>query len=58
VAGGAPSGDLLAQVQQALEGGAAGIAVGRNIIRADDVSATTRKLADVVHGRYELGVTS
>jgi 2-amino-4,5-dihydroxy-6-oxo-7-(phosphonooxy)heptanoate synthase len=56
VAGGPPSaapGDFFAQVRQALDGGAGGVAVGRNIIRADDVAATTSKLADLVHGRYE-----
>jgi 2-amino-4,5-dihydroxy-6-oxo-7-(phosphonooxy)heptanoate synthase len=53
VAGGAPGTDIFAQVRQALDGGAAGVAVGRHIIRADDVAATTRKLADLVHGRYE-----
>jgi hypothetical protein len=29
------------------------VAAGRNIIRADDVAATTRKLGDLVHGRFE-----
>jgi hypothetical protein len=27
--------------------------VGRNVIRADDVPATTRKIAELVHGHYE-----
>ena len=53
VAGGPASDDLFTQMRQALDGGAAGVAVGRNIIRADDVAATTSKLGDLVHGRYE-----
>ncbi|OLE28402.1 MAG: 2-amino-4,5-dihydroxy-6-one-heptanoic acid-7-phosphate synthase [Actinobacteria bacterium 13_1_20CM_3_71_11] len=55
VAGGAPgAGDeVLAQTRDALDGGAAGVAIGRGIIRADDVAATTRKIADLVHGRDE-----
>ncbi|OLB66101.1 MAG: 2-amino-4,5-dihydroxy-6-one-heptanoic acid-7-phosphate synthase [Actinobacteria bacterium 13_2_20CM_2_72_6] len=56
VAGGPASAapeDFFAEVRQALDGGAGGVAVGRNIIQADDVAATTRKLADLVHGRYE-----
>jgi 2-amino-4,5-dihydroxy-6-oxo-7-(phosphonooxy)heptanoate synthase len=55
VAGGPvrPGHDLFTQVRQALDGGAAGVAVGRHIIRADDVAATTRKIGDLVHGRYE-----
>ena len=53
VAGGpTEGGDIFATVQQALDGGAAGVAVGRHVIHADDVGATTRKLAELVHGNY------
>jgi len=55
VAGGArlAEADLLAGVSDALDGHAAGVAIGRNIIQADDVAAITGKIADLVHGRYE-----
>jgi 2-amino-4,5-dihydroxy-6-oxo-7-(phosphonooxy)heptanoate synthase len=56
VAGGPPCEDLYTQVGRALDGGAAGVAIGRNIIRADDVAATTRKLGDLVHGWFEPAV--
>jgi 2-amino-4,5-dihydroxy-6-oxo-7-(phosphooxy)heptanoate synthase len=56
VAGGQPRAGadaLLADVQDALDGGAAGVAIGRNIFAADDPVALTRKLAEIVHGRVE-----
>jgi 2-amino-4,5-dihydroxy-6-oxo-7-(phosphooxy)heptanoate synthase len=53
MAGGPPCEDLYTQVGRALDGGAAGVAIGRNIIQADDVAATTRKLGDLVHGWFE-----
>jgi len=45
---------LVQQVSAALDGGAAGVAIGRNIIQADDLAAVTRKIAELVHGRTEL----
>jgi 2-amino-4,5-dihydroxy-6-oxo-7-(phosphonooxy)heptanoate synthase len=56
VAGGPPRvamDDVFTRVRQALEGGAAGVAIGRHVIHADDLAATTRKIGDLVHGRYE-----
>jgi 2-amino-4,5-dihydroxy-6-oxo-7-(phosphooxy)heptanoate synthase len=56
VAGGAPpedSGEVYPRIHAALRGGAAGVAIGRNVIRADDPAATAQKIADLVHGRYE-----
>jgi 2-amino-4,5-dihydroxy-6-oxo-7-(phosphooxy)heptanoate synthase len=56
VAGGpAQAADALVQnVSAALDGGAAGVAIGRNIIQASDLPAVTRKIAELVHGRTEL----
>jgi len=56
VAGGASAAaadDLFGRVRAAIDGGAAGIAVGRNVFQATDPGAMTRKLADLVHGRFE-----
>ena len=56
VAGGASAAatdDLFGRVRAAIDGGAAGIAVGRNVFQASDPGAMTRKLADLVHGRFE-----
>lgn len=55
VAGGPSSaaGDLFVKVGEAIANGAAGFAVGRNIFQAPDPGAMTRKLCDLVHGRYE-----
>ncbi|GAA4719936.1 fructose-bisphosphate aldolase [Phytohabitans rumicis] len=47
------AGDLLDQIGAALRGGAAGVAIGRNIALADDPAATARKVADLVHGQSE-----
>jgi 2-amino-4,5-dihydroxy-6-oxo-7-(phosphonooxy)heptanoate synthase len=55
-AGGArlPSADLAVHyVEDVLSSGAAGVAMGRNIFQADDPAAITRKIADLVHGRFE-----
>ncbi|MFI8104297.1 2-amino-3,7-dideoxy-D-threo-hept-6-ulosonate synthase [Streptomyces sp. NPDC086023] len=41
---------VLAYVDEALRGGAAGVAMGRNIFQAADPGALTRKIADVIHG--------
>lgn len=41
---------LLEFVDSALRGGAAGIAMGRNIFESDNPAATTRELARLVHG--------
>jgi 2-amino-4,5-dihydroxy-6-oxo-7-(phosphooxy)heptanoate synthase len=42
--------DLLASVADALRGGAAGVAVGRNVFAAPDPGAVTRALAALIHG--------
>lgn len=52
-AGGAGDDPLLGRVRDALDGGAAGIAVGRQVFHAPDLAATAGELADLVHGRYE-----
>jgi 2-amino-4,5-dihydroxy-6-oxo-7-(phosphonooxy)heptanoate synthase len=51
VAGGAAgdSTDLLAQLDDALRGGAAGVAVGRHVFRATDPGAVARKISGLVH---------
>jgi 2-amino-4,5-dihydroxy-6-oxo-7-(phosphooxy)heptanoate synthase len=52
VAGGprtANVGDLLDQVRDALAGGAAGVAVGRNVFANPSPAKATRQIADVVH---------
>ena len=57
VAGGPASADtdeLFVRVRDAMRGGAAGVAVGRNIFQSADPGAMTRKLADVVHSVYEV----
>ncbi|MQY10070.1 2-amino-4,5-dihydroxy-6-oxo-7-(phosphonooxy)heptanoate synthase [Streptomyces sp. RB5] len=41
---------LLAQVAEALEGGAAGVAMGRNIFQAPDPGTLAGRLADLIHG--------
>ncbi|MEV5968488.1 2-amino-3,7-dideoxy-D-threo-hept-6-ulosonate synthase [Streptomyces sp. NPDC051921] len=41
----------LAYVEEALSGGAAGIAMGRNVFQAPNPGALTDKLSDLVHGR-------
>jgi 2-amino-4,5-dihydroxy-6-oxo-7-(phosphonooxy)heptanoate synthase len=54
VAGGpvrATANEVLADVENAMRFGAAGVAIGRNIFEAAQPGAMTRKIADVVHGR-------
>ncbi|MCX4824963.1 2-amino-3,7-dideoxy-D-threo-hept-6-ulosonate synthase [Streptomyces sp. NBC_01142] len=41
--------ELLAYVEDALRGGAAGVAMGRNVFAADDPEATARRLAQLIH---------
>jgi 2-amino-4,5-dihydroxy-6-oxo-7-(phosphooxy)heptanoate synthase len=56
VAGGprlAAPGDLLSYVEDALRGGAVGVAMGRNIFQAPDPGAMARKISDVIHGDFE-----
>jgi len=56
VAGGASAAaadDVFGRVRAAIVGGAAGVAVGRNVFQAPDPGAMTRKLGDLVHGRFE-----
>jgi len=43
--------DALAKLAEAIRGGAAGVAVGRNIFSADQPGAMTKKIADIVHAR-------
>ena len=52
VAGGPPSGDeakALHMVRDALDGGAAGAALGRTVFQADDPGAFARKVSGLVH---------
>jgi len=56
VAGGprlAAPGDVLSYVEDALRGGAAGVAMGRNIFQAPDPGAMARKISDLIHGAFE-----
>nr|WP_037802744.1 2-amino-3,7-dideoxy-D-threo-hept-6-ulosonate synthase [Streptomyces sp. NRRL F-5135] len=41
--------ELLRYVEEALRGGAAGVAMGRNVFAADDPEATARRLARLIH---------
>jgi DhnA family fructose-bisphosphate aldolase class Ia len=41
--------DLIAMIESAIEGGAAGCSVGRNIFQADDPRAITARIAETVH---------
>ena len=52
---GGPRGDtgpeaLLAEVADAMAGGAAGLAIGRHVIQDPDPAAMARRLAELVHG--------
>ncbi len=52
VAGGprrASTGEVLSYVADALHGGAAGVAMGRNIFEASDPGAIARQLSDLIH---------
>ncbi len=56
VAGGlrlSATGDLLSYVDDVLRGGAAGVAMGRNIFEASDPGAIARKISDLIHGTFE-----
>lgn len=57
VAGGAfdpDEGATLARVHEAMRGGVAGVAMGRAIFQSADPAAMTRKVAEVVHGHFEV----
>jgi len=47
------AGELLSYVDGALRGGAAGVAMGRNVFEAPDPGAMARKVADLIHGSFE-----
>jgi 2-amino-4,5-dihydroxy-6-oxo-7-(phosphonooxy)heptanoate synthase len=49
--------DLLGQLDDALQGGAAGVAVGRHVFRAADPGAITRKISGLVHDPARSAVT-
>ena len=52
VAGGPRKGttrDLLEMVKEAVDCGAAGVALGRNVWQSSDPARTTRALADIIH---------
>ncbi|MEV4511733.1 2-amino-3,7-dideoxy-D-threo-hept-6-ulosonate synthase [Dactylosporangium sp. NPDC049525] len=53
VAGGPPRrlSETLSYVAEALEGGAAGVAMGRGIFQSADPTATTRSVSDLIHAR-------
>jgi DhnA family fructose-bisphosphate aldolase class Ia len=42
-------GDMLADIKTAVDAGAAGVAIGRNIFQADDSAAMTAAVAGIVH---------
>lgn len=46
-------GDVLSYVDDALRGGAAGVAMGRNVFQAPDPGAMARKISDLIHGAFE-----
>ena len=50
MAGGPKSADVFANIEGALQAGAAGVAIGRNIFQAPDPHAYTRKISKIVHG--------
>lgn len=41
--------DLLKMVEDAMDCGARGVSIGRNIFQAEDVTAITKKISDIVH---------
>jgi len=43
---------LLKMIQEAMECGAAGVSIGRNVFQAHDRSELTRKICDIVHRKY------
>jgi DhnA family fructose-bisphosphate aldolase class Ia len=46
---GGPAHDILDEVRDVMAGGAAGMAVGRAILQADDPAAVARRVRDIVH---------
>lgn len=50
--------DLIAMIESAIQGGAAGCSVGRNIFQADDPRAVTARIADAVHATAPLAATA
>jgi len=49
---------LLARVEDAMRGGAAGVAVGRNIFGSADPAKTTRRISEIVHMRHDPAVAA
>lgn len=49
-------GQLVGYVEETLAGGAAGVAIGRNVFESTDPGVTARALADVIHGPLEPAV--
>ncbi|MEC4019420.1 2-amino-3,7-dideoxy-D-threo-hept-6-ulosonate synthase [Streptomyces sp. H27-D2] len=49
-------GEVLTYVEDALRGGAAGVAMGRNVFQAPDPGALASKLADLIHGDFPADV--
>jgi len=43
--------DLLKMVENAMECGARGVSIGRNIFQSDDIVGITKKICNIVHGR-------
>lgn len=43
--------DLLKMVKDAMDCGAAGVSIGRNIFQSDDVAGIVRQICKIVHGR-------
>lgn len=44
--------DLLKMVEDAMECGARGISIGRNVFQAEDIAQMTRQLCKIVHKKY------
>jgi DhnA family fructose-bisphosphate aldolase class Ia len=60
VAGGSKVGEdeLLAMIEAAIRGGAAGCSVGRNIVQAEDPRAITARIAEAVHTAVPLSAAA
>ncbi len=57
ILGGAKRGkerDMLADIKQAIESGALGVAIGRNIFQSENPQAMTAAVASIVHGNASL----
>ena len=50
MAGGPKNTDIFTNIENALQAGAAGVAIGRNIFQAPDPHEYTRKIVELVHG--------